>query len=371
MNWWFRWFSGLEFLNVRSTSSNPVTPEMLLHTEMDTPDDSVSHEQFNNQRPANDTRSAASKESTKSPDIDGAQVSCNSYSFLHRGLKATQNIDIIFQRLRRQVATFRKAWFPSCRPCSKHNHRLLETSAGQDCVLASLEYLLHVLHYLLIIRRWIKKIIIANFILSKRTRSQISHTKFADDFGSSIPLSLSSMFSETRYTIRLFSLFTIWDQWIDAFQNHRGSLLQKVIGIAQMFTITSYQLLENYAFLGSKQVLPEILTTSPQRRNKCFVWSARSLSLHLSLELVRLWQEALVSENLPSQEMSIDDEKTPGSLVQKNWVWRKRLLSTSVWAVLCFHWGWPPGAQLLHISSGGLSFLADFFSFKDLWEATI
>lgn len=237
--------------------------------------------------------------------------------------------------------------------------------------MASLEYLLHALHYLLIIRRWIKKFIVAKWILSKRSRPQISHSKPADDFGSSIPLSLSFMFSETRFTIRLFSIFAIWDQWIDAFQNHQGSSLQKVIRIAQMFTITSYQLLENYAFLGSKRVLPEILTTSPQRRDKCFVWSARALCLHLSLELVRLWQEALVSENLPSQEISIDDEKTPENLVQKNWVWRKRLLSTSVWAVLCFHWGWPPGAQLLHISSGGLSFLADFFSFKDLWEATI
>lgn len=237
--------------------------------------------------------------------------------------------------------------------------------------MASLEYLLHALHHLLLFRHWRRRFIITKFNFGTRFRSQTSHIQPADESNSSILLSLSSMFSEARCTTRLFGLFAIWDQSIHAFQKNRGKSSPKAIRIAQILTITSYQLLENYAFLASKRVLPKTLTPSTQRIENCFAWGARALFLHLSMELASIGQEAFTSANPLTAETLINGKRAQEKSTKKSRVWRNKLFSTSIWAILCFHWSCPPGAWPLNVSSGALSFLADFSSSKSLWEATM
>ncbi|CAG8935033.1 unnamed protein product [Penicillium salamii] len=176
------------------------------------------------------------------------------------------------------------------------------------------------------------------------------------------------MFSETRYTLRLFGIIHILSQYMRLSHDSQKSLKTNPIDFAQLLTIATYQSLENYAFLASKRLLPQRWTMTDKMVNKCFVWGARALVLHFSLELFKLAREIWIRNSLGPIQVPRNEELLDSAEVS---AWRKRLFSTSVWGILCLHWSFPPGSQLLATSSGGFSFLADFFSFKELWEKTL
>ncbi|CAG7996753.1 unnamed protein product [Penicillium salamii] len=188
-----------------------------------------------------------------------------------------------------------------------------------------------------------------------------------DDIPASL-LSLSSMFSETRYTLRLFGTIHILNQymrfWHDSQNNHNTN----PIDFAQLLTLATYQSLENYAFLASKRLLPQRWTMTDKMVNRCFVWGARALVLHFLLELFKLGREIRIRNSLGPIQVPRNEQLSDSAEVL---AWWKRLFSTSVWGILCLHWSFPPGSQLLATSSGGFSFLADFFSFQELWEKTL
>ena len=50
--------------------------------------------------------------------------------------------------------------------------------------------------------------------------------------------------------------------------------------------------------------------------------------------------------------------------------WGKRLWASSIWGLLCLYWSCGQTIPLVEETSGGLSFLADFFMLKDSWAQT-
>lgn len=147
----------------------------------------------------------------------------------------------------------------------------------------------------------------------------------------------------------------------------------------QLFAVTTYQLLENIGHLASNGILPPSVLSSKKMIPKLYIWGARALFLHLLLELAKLGKEAWETKETPHGEFpygketeSKDDKKSSTSDERNMTVCdrRKRLWSCSIWGGLCLYWGSGRTISLLEVSSGGLSFLADFFDFKDTWAQT-
>ncbi|KAI4277746.1 MAG: hypothetical protein LQ337_001557 [Flavoplaca oasis] len=111
--------------------------------------------------------------------------------------------------------------------------------------------------------------------------------------------SLSSLLSETRTTLRLFGLVPIYTWAASTFQTSRPSPitnknhfsafpnpenLTHSITLTQILAGITFQILENLAYLGDKNILP----LSPTRRSKYWLWSCRAWALHVFLEIFKL-----------------------------------------------------------------------------------
>lgn len=250
----------------------------------------------------------------------------------------------------------------------------MRDSAGQDCILASIEYLAHALHHLAVSPHWIK---LRNALTSLVSRRKSRNTRPAphrpspDSQDHSTLLNLSVLFSNARYTLRLLGLFNIWTEVPRLFQSPAKDLLVRGIDIAQIFTITAYQLLENIGHLASNRVLSQKLVGPKTKIETFHIWGARALCLHFVLELMKLMREARPVRMLATagaKEEVVALSELDGDGVGQDW--GKRLWASSIWGLLCLYWSCGQTIPLVEETSGGLSFLADFFMLKDSWAQT-
>ncbi|OJJ07535.1 hypothetical protein ASPVEDRAFT_178229 [Aspergillus versicolor CBS 583.65] len=251
--------------------------------------------------------------------------------------------------------------------------QLLRNSAGQDCILASIEYLAHALHYLAASPYLIKlRNALTSLIYRRKGRNtQTAPNRLAWDFEEhSTLLNLSILFSNARYTLRLLGLFNIWTEVPGLFQSPVRDRLIRCIDVAQIFTITIYQLLENIGNLASNRVLSSRVIGSKVKMERVYIWSARALFLHFALEIMKLIREAQIARlaRAGSKEEDLTLAQFDGDALGQDWV--KRLWASSIWGLLCLYWSYGQAVPLVEETSGGFSFLADFFMFRDAWVQT-
>lgn len=226
-------------------------------------------------------------------------------------------------------------------------------------MLAAVEYLSHALHHL---------------------RARRPSGSSSSSAGSSPLLALSTLISETRYTLRLLGLVPLWTWGSATLRSPPRDRIIYAATLLQVLLNMAYQFLENGAFLASKGVITTALAFPSQgvRRDrriaKWYLWSTRAWLGHVVLQFVVLWRwrvlrlrqagnketAAAKETDSPAEDAGPDDH-----------AWRKSLVSNLVWAPLCVHWSVEQGVGIPGGSTGLLSFLAGAWDLSDVWRATL
>lgn len=196
-------------------------------------------------------------------------------------------------------------------------------------------------------------------------------------------LNLSSLFSSARHTLRLFGLFSILTDTRRDFQYPTNSSLIDGINMFQVFTMASYQLLENIGHLASNKIISLEAIGIKAKAKRLYILAARALFLHFLLELIKLSKEAWLvrkgrkraQSQMPPYPGNIRSEYRQSSSTESldsgdNQNWSKRLWASSLWGVLCLYWSCGQTIPLVEEMAGGLGFLADFFTLRDTWIQT-
>ncbi|KAJ6164396.1 hypothetical protein N7470_003068 [Penicillium chermesinum] len=265
---------------------------------------------------------------------------------------------------------------------SNQQTTLIAKTEGQDCLLGSIEYACHALHYLIASRALARlrhrlAFALRRYILRQGT-STLATGCTPTDPSPSILLSLSSLLCETRYTLRLLGLFPIWKQGVELVDSPSKDVISNVLDACQIASVTVYQLLENIAYLGSKDIIPDYCIRRLGGIDRLYLGSIRGLLAHFVVQLVKLGRAKLWSmkdtggASAPTPQAAEgkralgSDDCDEGARSQGQ-EWRKDLVSSSLWTVLCIHWSFPHDVQRMEKLEGALSFLADFFLLRDSW----
>ncbi|KAL2002965.1 hypothetical protein VTN02DRAFT_5438 [Thermoascus thermophilus] len=255
---------------------------------------------------------------------------------------------------------------------------LLSTAAGQESVLAAINYSSHALHYLLAsaavaaLRTRLRR------LLFRAARSKAA----APDVPSSSPsspskpplLALSSLISETRYTLRLFGLLPLWTWGSATLRAPPADPVIRNIVLLQVLVNVLYQALENVAYLASKGVLPKRIVDRWGGVGKWYLWSTRAWLGHVVLEFARLARESAITgrneqEGLQNKKKQLTDEDREARRLEIR-RWRKKLVNNLCWAPLCVHWSLEQGAGVPDSLTGFISLLAGVWGLYDSWKAT-
>ncbi|KAB8238805.1 uncharacterized protein BDW43DRAFT_319145 [Aspergillus alliaceus] len=243
----------------------------------------------------------------------------------------------------------------------------ISSSIGRDTVLGSIEYLSHALHYIILSRIWRKAIAHLHALL--RLTQRHNPTSCPGQSASSPLLSLSSIMFDARSTIRLLGLFSIWTWGSETTETPPLDQIIRGLTRLQLLASTTYQLLENVAFLMSKDVLPTRLWGRRIEIEKLYFWSLRALGVHMVLQLGKLWREKIIDREGESGTIANEEDAQALSRREEIRTWRKSLVSSFTWATLCAHWGMPAGIGIPESFIGALSFVADAWELKDTWSS--
>lgn len=146
---------------------------------------------------------------------------------------------------------------------------------------------------------------------------------------------LSSVISDFRIFARLFGLIGIYTWAKDVWSNPGSDGVEDRLVKAQVIVNFFFQILENGAYLASKNVL----NWSESKQNKAWLWSSRFWASHVFLEFLRLgrvWNvHSRESVEGKGKEKEVDAERR-----QREWrkEWTKNLIVNSAWAPLTLHW---------------------------------
>lgn len=215
-------------------------------------------------------------------------------------------------------------------------------------------------------------------LILRQKNSKLSALNTQADCSSSALLSLSSLLSEARYTLRLLGILTIWKEGADFIANPSNSRITNILDASQLASIAAYQLLENIAYLGSKDIFPQKWIKRLGGIENLYLWSIRGLLAHFVIQLVKLGRENLSrskegSQNKEPKTHIPERQETPEGGNDKfgsddhDKGGMKDFVSSSLWTLLCIHWSFPHEVQTMEKLEGGLSFLADFFLLRDFW----
>merc|ERR1712187_276272 len=116
--------------------------------------------------------------------------------------------------------------------------RFISTTAGQERAFAGLSYLSHALHHLLASAPWIAFQTRLSLLARLKQQKQPPSTSSSS---SSPLLALSSLFSETRYTLRLFGLVPLWTWGSQTLKNPPKDLLLYALTLLQIIANVLYQ----------------------------------------------------------------------------------------------------------------------------------
>lgn len=261
---------------------------------------------------------------------------------------------------------------------------MLSTAAGQERVLATVNYVASMLHHLCASAPWITFQTRLSLLARLKGRSQLSsqHVKSAPT-GSKFA-ALSSLASETRYNLRLFGLLPLWIWGSETLKSPPADPIMHALTILQIISNVVYQLLENIAYLASKGVISKRFVEKYGSINRWYIWSTRGWFGHIFLQFFVLWREhVLRKRHMAAQctasaasatsatietkgEKAVDREELQAEIR----AWRKSLVNNTIWAPLCIHWCFENGIGIPNYFHGPISFMAGAWSLYDLWAAT-
>lgn len=197
-------------------------------------------------------------------------------------------------------------------------------------------------------------------------------------------LILSSLISETRYTLRLFELVTIWAWGSSVYKSPPKDRTLKGIAYVEVLSILIYQALENGSYLASKGIAWQSLVKRTGGTAKWGLWSVRAWFVYILLQFVRLYRDATLfsrqeeetkkrlAEQVSAGEKSVSEseqeEKETRRLAIRTW--RKKLINNLAWGTLCAHWSVEGGVGVPVYLNGFISLLAGIWGTYDSWQAT-
>jgi hypothetical protein len=190
---------------------------------------------------------------------------------------------------------------------------------------------------------------------------------------------LSSLASETRYNIRLFGLLPLWIWGSETLKNPPTDPIIYSLTMLQVVSNVIYQLLENVAYLASKNVLSKKFVDKYGGIDKWYIWSTRGWFGHIFFEFFVLWRQHILRKrrvaaqreaagSIETKEEIKAEEKEALRLEIRSW--RKSLVNNTIWAPLCLHWCLEKGIGIPESLTGLISFMAGAWSLHDQWAAT-
>lgn len=243
------------------------------------------------------------------------------------------------------------------------------TAAGEERAFAAISYLSHALHHFLASAPGIA---IQNRLgLLARLRKQQSEKAPSPSPPSSAPsrlLALSSLFSETRYTLRLFGLVPLWTWGSQTLKSPPSDRLIYALTLLQVVANVLYQALENVGYLASKGIVSKRFVDRWGGIDKWYLWSTRAWFGHIVLQFGVLWRQHVLRKTraaLMSQE-----KKEEEALRAEIRAWKKSLVNNLFWAPLALHWSFEKGIGVPGSVTGAGGFMAGAWGFWDLWAST-
>ncbi|KAH8705286.1 hypothetical protein BGW36DRAFT_367282 [Talaromyces proteolyticus] len=263
--------------------------------------------------------------------------------------------------------------------------KLLSTSAGQEVVLSTLNYSSQVLHYLLesyplaALRARIRSL-----LLQKLGGKAPAAPPPPPSSARPPLLAFSSLMSETRYTLRLFQLISIWSWGSSVYKSPPKDRTLRAIAYLEVLLILVYQALENVVYLASKGIAGQKLVSRIGGAKNWSLWSCRAWFGYVLLQFVRLRRESVLFAQQEREKMKLRAEQVlagekPASpsdqeeaearrLVVRTW--RKKLVNSLAWAPLCAHWSFEQGIGVPANLTGLISLSAGVWNTYDTWQAT-
>jgi len=145
--------------------------------------------------------------------------------------------------------------------------------------------------------------------------------------------------SDFRIFARLFGLLGIWTWAKDVWHTPPADAVEEKIVKAQVIVNVFFQILENGAYLASKNVL----NWSESKQNKAWLWSSRFWATHVLLEfwrLGRVWRMRVKDTGIDGAEEKMTGKEGEIELKEREWTkeWIKSLVVNAAWAPLTIHW---------------------------------
>ncbi|OJJ67159.1 hypothetical protein ASPBRDRAFT_48191 [Aspergillus brasiliensis CBS 101740] len=252
--------------------------------------------------------------------------------------------------------------------------RLMSTAAGQERVLAITGYLAHTLHHILSSAPWIAFQARLSLLARLRNKSNLKPTPTSSSSSSSSSsrlLALSSLMSETRFTLRLLGLVPLWTWGSQTLKHPPADKPLYILTLLQVFVNVIYQALENVGYLASKGIVSKRFVDRWGGIDKWYIWSTRAWFGHIFFQFFVLWRGTVLRRRKMREEVGGKEEGQKREALKKEiHAWRKSLVNNVCWAPLCLHWCFEKGIGFPEHLTGLVSFMAGAWDVWDSWVAT-
>ncbi|TGO57080.1 hypothetical protein BOTNAR_0209g00090 [Botryotinia narcissicola] len=253
-----------------------------------------------------------------------------------------------------------------------HLSKLLSTPSGTDVLLCTIGYSSHLTSNLLSrlslhqIRQAARLLIEKAIALPPNTTIVLSPSTIPVPSSRLLLLAtrfkaLSALISDFRTFGRLWGLLAIY-KWAKATWNSppEDTLIRKIVQI-QVLANLCYQVLENGAYLSSKN----ILSWDKTKQAKAEIWSVRCWMVHVGLDIVKLGIE------YGRRDKEMAEMKGEKVKEHREWMerWRKSLIVNLAYAPLTVHWSLE-GGLVTEFWVGLLGNVAGGTSLRYLWRNT-
>jgi hypothetical protein len=248
---------------------------------------------------------------------------------------------------------------------------LLANPASTDALLGTTSYTLRLLHTLL-------SRLLASRLTSVAKQGHVSQfgRKNAAISTENTPLAqavaatkaITPIIEDYRIFVRLWGLvgLYVWARrtWIAPFPLRKGAgkkeMVLRVLAWAEISSLAGFQILENGAYLASKDVLISRAWSGEKgkaRQAKWWMWSSRFWAAYVALELVRLfvlqyYHTEHLSHSTAEEQWTLDDDEKESKLLhaerkKENAMWWRDLVSNLGYMPMTLHWSVEEGRSVL------------------------
>ncbi|PGG98780.1 hypothetical protein GX51_06640 [Blastomyces parvus] len=257
--------------------------------------------------------------------------------------------------------------------------QFISTATGQERLLAMIQYNSQIIHYFLLsppLRSTLARL--RSIFLPAKPGAGVAKSPPSPSQQQTPPLlALSALLSETRTTLRLLGLLSLWSWGSATLKSPPADPLLRTVAYAQVAVNVVYQVLENVAHLAGKGVVSRRAVERWGSVGKWYVWSTRAWLGHVLLEFVRVWREYVLARDRRRRRRrgggggdreKIGEDEGEGEMQVRGW--KKSIVNSLAWLPLCVHWSFEDGVGVPDKMVGVLSMTASAWGVYDMWNAT-